>query len=619
MATSGRIGTGRHNNTQFYFQWQQAWQDVGGNYTRINWQAGINMSAQTWWYSNAIKINGVWINGSGNITSGTWSNINGTGDRELRSGSWDIGHNADGSKNFGASISGWLYGGGDLSTAGDWWLDTIPRASQPSVNSWPNNSPNVNVGASVTIHTNRASSSFTHNVVITAGSFTKNLGGGHTNNAVWNPTEAEITALYNAMPNAMELNGTVTLTTWNGGTNIGTKTCPIKFIIPAGTANPTLPDFTFSDTNATIVAITGNDQIMVQGKSTVSAVVSSANKMVVQKGATPVNYTATLDGTVNTQPYSASASVTMPLGAIAGSGSRTLSVRANDSRSNSAVVSKEIQVLPYAKPELTLSAVRENNFEATTEVKIDGIFSRLTIGASDKNAITTGSLRYRTRQDGGAWGSWVNKTFTQSAGTFTVVPFFISLVNSSAFDLEVEVSDKLETVSETISIARGVPVFMISDNTESIGINTMPSGDRPGIHLIPGVDKIFDYIYPVGTIYENVNPTNPSEFFGGTWVAFGTGRVTVGVDGSQSEFNTVEKTGGHKLLHAHVHNVVAGFYTYVGSGAENSIGGGSGAGVTYSDRASVGNGRYGITTTTGGGNGQNLQPYVTVYRWKRTA
>lgn len=54
------------------------------------------------------------------------------------------------------------------------------------------------------------------------------------------------------------------------------------------------------------------------------------------------------------------------------------------------------------------------------------------------------------------------------------------------------------------------------------------------------------FVYPVGSIYISINSNNPSSFFGGTWVAFGSGKTLVGLDGSQTEFNVVEKIGGSK-------------------------------------------------------------------------
>lgn len=68
--------------------------------------------------------------------------------------------------------------------------------------------------------------------------------------------------------------------------------------------------------------------------------------------------------------------------------------------------------------------------------------------------------------------------------------------------------------------------------------------------------------YPVGSIYLSVVNTNPSKWFGGTWEQIAKGRTLVGVDTSQTEFNTVKKTGGaktHKLtvnqIPSHNHNI----------------------------------------------------------------
>ena len=85
-------------------------------------------------------------------------------------------------------------------------------------------------------------------------------------------------------------------------------------------------------------------------------------------------------------------------------------------------------------------------------------------------------------------------------------------------------------------------------------------------------------IFPVGSIYMAVVSTNPSSFFGGTWTAFGTGRTVVGIDAGQTEFDTVEETGGAKThtlttseMPSHTHSYSApNFWA-----ADNSSGSGS--------------------------------------------
>lgn len=121
-------------------------------------------------------------------------------------------------------------------------------------------------------------------------------------------------------------------------------------------------------------------------------------------------------------------------------------------------------------------------------------------------------------------------------------------------------------------------------------------------------------IYPVGSIYMSVVNTNPSAYFGGTWVSWGSGRVPVGVDAKQTEFAAVEKTGGsktHKLttneMPAHTHRARQEAYN-VGPGSGDTV-------LTYREGV---NGAP--TTSTGGGAAHNnLQPYITCYMWKRTA
>ena len=125
-------------------------------------------------------------------------------------------------------------------------------------------------------------------------------------------------------------------------------------------------------------------------------------------------------------------------------------------------------------------------------------------------------------------------------------------------------------------------------------------------------------VYPVGSIYINAAvATNPATLLGfGTWVAFGTGRTMVGIDASQTEFDTLEETGGSKThtlttseLPSHTHNNPSGILP-----APNS----NDVDVTGGNGRTLGNNV--ATDATGGGSAHNnLQPYIVVYMWKRTA
>ena len=121
-------------------------------------------------------------------------------------------------------------------------------------------------------------------------------------------------------------------------------------------------------------------------------------------------------------------------------------------------------------------------------------------------------------------------------------------------------------------------------------------------------------VYPVGSIYINATvSTNPGTLLGfGTWVAFGAGRVPVGIDATQTEFDTAEETGGSKThtltiaeMPSHTHDV-----TMSTSDTDNN---------NLSEGNTSGTSTF-TTTSTGGGSAHNiLQPYIVVYMWKRTA
>ena len=65
-----------------------------------------------------------------------------------------------------------------------------------------------------------------------------------------------------------------------------------------------------------------------------------------------------------------------------------------------------------------------------------------------------------------------------------------------------------------------------------------------GMLLKEYIQQFAKTMYPVGSIYMSVTSINPATYFGGTWVAWGSGRVPVGINTSDSNFNKAEKTGG---------------------------------------------------------------------------
>lgn len=143
-------------------------------------------------------------------------------------------------------------------------------------------------------------------------------------------------------------------------------------------------------------------------------------------------------------------------------------------------------------------------------------------------------------------------------------------------------------------------------------------------------------LYPVGSIYINAGvTTNPGTLLGfGTWTAFGAGRVMVGLNGSDSSFDTLEETGGSKdaVVVSHTHTATS---TVTDPGHVHSVtyGSASNTSSTYPSKLSTGSfsdantnsASTGISVATSiastgsSGTNANLQPYITVAMWKRTA
>ena len=159
-----------------------------------------------------------------------------------------------------------------------------------------------------------------------------------------------------------------------------------------------------------------------------------------------------------------------------------------------------------------------------------------------------------------------------------------------------------------------------SSDTDKIDVDVSDS-DNLNLKLTGG-DKglrthMLETIYPVGSIYINAGvATNPGTLLGfGTWSAFGTGRTIVGVDSSDTDFDTVRETGGSKThtltvaeLPSHTHQT-----TLRGNGEDETQNFPSASDNSDPSRTMT-------SGATGGGNAHTIvQPYITAYMWRRTA
>ena len=454
MATSGTInGDAGYAGFKIRIKWSTNSQSVANNSSNVT--VGVYLVVPTNYSTTSTMKGSYTVNGSTiniNKSSATYTG----GEHLLASSNFTINHNTDGTKTFNMSAtvtSGWTTLGKMPTASGSGTLNTIARASQPSINTYPNNSPNFNIGDTITIHMNRASTNFTHTVVFNYGSTSVTVATGVTNNCTFD-TSTIANAIYALIPNANVYSNTISVTTYNGSTEIGTKTCPYNAKVV--NANPTF-NAAYLDTNSTVTAVTTNNQLIVRNKSTLRVNISSA---AAQKSATLASARCVILGQTVTASLSGS-SVALNIGTIDTSQNTTATVTVTDSRGNSTTKTLNITVADWQAPSAIITLERHNNYYSETDVTVDANYSSV----DGKNAITI-QLRYKKQTDS-TWGS-----YTALQDNVTSV---VTLDNNYAWDVQVLLTDSLGgSTTYTSTLSRGMPIIFFDRTKSSTGFNCFP-------------------------------------------------------------------------------------------------------------------------------------------------
>ena len=138
-------------------------------------------------------------------------------------------------------------------------------------------------------------------------------------------------------------------------------------------------------------------------------------------------------------------------------------------------------------------------------------------------------------------------------------------------------------------------------------------------HIEEGIADLYNAIFPVGQIVIKGDNEDYSNWLGFTWERTAVGKVLVGIDSTDTDFNEIGKTGGekaHKLtideMPKHTHNLKTGARTNAWTEPNYAI--------SYQyQAASTANSSEGIENTGGNQPHNNLQPYQVVAYWKRIA
>lgn len=571
MATERRnYGITSHTSIHVYADETQV--DIANNRSYVStelWILGSSYSAYN------VECN---VTGGGGYTN---SHLTANGWVKLVSGGFWAPHNADGTGS--ATVGSYYSSGYGNMPYGEFTLtlSTIPRASQPSINTYPNNSPNITAGVACTIHMNKHAN-FTHKVAYLFGNRTAIIATGVVDNCSWTPP----TYLLDQIKDATVGVGLISVETYSGSTKIGeTKGCNFNLHVPSD-ANPTVGTISLTEQHAGVKAKNANVTVQQISRKLVSVPVtakySTGIKSVVCDGVALTNNNGTYTGYVSNKSNG------------------TYTVTATDNRGLQSTGTVKQTYYAYSKPYVAASLKRESETSQNGTLSASGTYSTIlsnTVSMSIK------------RNDA---SSATSVTPTLSNGNLSFSKAYTDLYYTLSFSIAVTVTDSFgESMSTTAYLGVGQYAFAMIKQGVVLGPDSYLFDKQNAIR------SVLDFFYPVGSIYISTSSTfNPQTAWGGTWKKTADGRCLIGA----SDKYPLRSTGGeaeHTLTvnemptHRHYKSRVNWYNDLQTNGMSVNI-------VAKSNLKVDGPDNY--TDYAGGSKAHNnMQPYLAVYIWERTA
>lgn len=467
-AVLGQKGTGLGNSYNLYAYGHQNSRDTTNNTSsvyveakltsgRTNWSSGYNSYIRVYWHDNRENYDRLCFETA--ISSCSYNSS------YYASGNITVTHKDDG------SLSGYVYatftkGGtsgyapntGGIAT--DWTaLWTVPRASTPSIEG------TIYTGTTVTVNTNRASSSFTHTLTYSFGTKTGTIGSSIGASTTWSiPSNfAEEVTTGNK--------GTCTITcdTYNGTTKIGTKTYT-KDIYVNTSVVPTISSATQVDGNTTIKNLNWGVYLLNKSYPVLTINASGVSGSTINTYYAALNPASDADADANAISGTTIKDLNSKIRnfqLIAGT--NTIKVWVKDTREyKSTKTSITITVRAYSSPTLTLNVARCKSASDLTEddegtkVKLSASGSITDVKNSSNTSKNTmyAKTRFRTSPSG-TWSSLTNLSGGVSGYSFNKtgsnsVNLAGDFPTTSKYDIELYVYDTV-TLAESGWSGSGTP------------------------------------------------------------------------------------------------------------------------------------------------------------------
>ena len=281
--------------------------------------------------------------------------------------------------------------------------------------------------------------------------------GTYTSPYTWSFTEAERNVIRSALTSQKTYAVTEGMTTWNGSTNLGSSSITKTFTIV--NANPTF-DTSYEDINSASLAITGNNQLLIQNQSTLQINITNATAY---KSATLSSITAQINGVAYNGTLDGS-NGTINVGALNIAENTNAVITLTDSRGYTATQTLNLQFLGWQLPTANITLQRQNNYYSQTDITVDANYSSL----DNQNTITI-QARYKKTSDS-SYSSYV----TLQDNVMTT----LNLDNLYEWDVQVLVTDRLGSTTYNLTLDKGMPIIYFDRLKRSVGVNCFPNDNE---------------------------------------------------------------------------------------------------------------------------------------------
>lgn len=358
---------------------------------------------------------------------------------KLVSGGFWAPHNADGTGT--ATVGSYYSSGYGTMPYGEFTLTLtkIARASQPSINTHPGNSPDITAGTACTIHMNKKAN-FTHTVKYSFGKKSGTIATGVVDNCSWTPP----TSLLDQIATATVGYGGISVETYSGSTKIGeTKTCNFNLHIPSG-SEPTVGAITLTEQHAGVKAKNPNVTVQQISKKLVSVPVSAKYSANIKR--------VTCDGVElsnNNGTYT---------GYISNKSNGTYKVTVTDSRGLQSSNTATQTFCEYAKPFITATLKRESETSSKGALNVSGSYS----------TILSNTLSMTIQRNDSSSPATVSPSL--SNGNISYSKSYTDLNYVQSFTIKVKVTDEFgESVEATAVLGVGQYALWIGKYNVKVG------------------------------------------------------------------------------------------------------------------------------------------------------